>query len=875
MSASAAQLQFAAEFFLFVAAASGVAAVLLAPSVVGHRTAGRNGRVVVLSAGLVLLVAASFLHGSQLVAGADAPLIVGLRAAGLMAAGAGSVAWAAGPVPALVLRVGLALVAVAVGADLAGAHNASSALLAAAGVALGGSVLAASRRSIAARVAASAGVTLLIVVIVLGVALSAVLVSTVQEGAVDRLERRVVNEATTATNSFTNRIQDATLVAASLKGQRLTELRQLARASGSGAALSVPLTQLSESFLGNVALAYVARSETVQGVAPGAVRLDNATVIGLARSAVVGQAIRRGAARGSVTVLGGHVLVTGAQPVRDNDPSRTVLGVAVAASELDATFLTVAGADDPDLSLALVGRSAMLARRGSQPGFGPVRSLVLAVLDDGRPRSKVIGGRFVAVAPVTSADDRPVVTLVASTPTTLVNDTRNTVFRNLFLIALGGTFLALVFAAVTGNRIGARLRRLTGAVQAMEQGDLSVRTGTGGDGAGAGGPGDDEVGVLGRSFDAMATSVQEKTIAESALRERLEAVVGGMGEALVAVDGDGRVTDFNQAAELLVGVTATHARGRNLAEVVTLRSDDGSQLALPPAGTPRPWRSQGWVARSEGTDVPVAVSAGPVRGPGAGAGGTVFVLRDLRPEREVEQMKTEFLSRIGHELRTPLTGIIGYADLLNRKRVSPDRAAAWHGQILTQSKGLLRIVEMLEFFATAGAGRVSLRLEDTDLRRVVDEVVRGWRQRLGRPRALRRRVPGNLPMVRADHRLLASCLGELIDNAVKFSTDAGGIVVSVLPLPGGVAGPGSGEWLELSVTDRGRGMSEAEQARAFAEFVQGDASDTRTQGGLGLGLSFVKRVVEAHGGRLRVESVPEKGSKFSILLPALPKEGVK
>lgn len=866
MSASAAQLQFAAEFVLFVAAASGVAAITLAATAVRHGPAGRGGRMA-LSSGLLLAAAASFLHGSQLVGEPDAPAIVALRAAGVVMAAAGSLAWAAGPVPVLLLRVGLGFVAVATGVDLAGAHNAASGLLAVAGLVLGGSVLAASRRSIAARVAASAAVTLLIVVVVLGVALSAVLVSTVEDGAVDRLERRVVNEATSASNSFTPRIEDATLVAASLKGQRLSELRRVAGAGDPSAVLSEPLSVLSANFLGNVGLVYVTRSETVQGVAPGAAALDTATVLGLARSEVVRQVIRRGAPRGSITVLGGQVLVIGAQPVKDDDRERTLLGVVVAVSKLDATSLAVAAADDPDLSLALARRGSVIARQGPQPPLAPIRSLVSDSLDDGRRRSTVAGGRFVAIAPVLAADGRPVVAIVASTPTTLVNETRDSVFRNLFLIALGGTFLALIFAAVVGNSIGARLRRLTGAVRAMELGDLTVRTGAGKvrGGQDEDRTDEDEVGVLGRSFDAMATSVEEKTLAESTLRERLEAVVGGMGEALVAVDGAGVVTDFNQAAEQLFGVTAGHARGSSLRDVATFRSEAGSDLALLPVGSSRPSRSQGWVLRRDGREVPVAVTAGPVQG--AGAGATVFVIRDLRREREVEQMKTEFLSRIGHELRTPLTGIIGYADLLNRKRVPADRAATWHGQILSQSKGLLRIVEMLEFFASAGAGRMSLRLEEADPRTLLDEVVKAWRRRLGRPRALRRRVATELPDVRVDRRLLSSCLDELIDNARKFSPPNATIEVAARFVPDG------GGWVELSVADRGKGMTEDEQARAFADFAQGDTSDTRTHGGLGLGLSFVKRAVEAQGGRLRCDSSPDNGSKFSILLPAVPKKG--
>ena len=124
-----------------------------------------------------------------------------------------------------------------------------------------------------------------------------------------------------------------------------------------------------------------------------------------------------------------------------------------------------------------------------------------------------------------------------------------------------------------------------------------------------------------------------------------------------------------------------------------------------------------------------------------------------------------------------------------------------------------------------------------------------------------------LPAVVADPRWISVSVDELLDNAVKFSPGGGKIAVSAT-----VADNGSGPGVEIAVVDRGKGMTEEERAAAFGEFVQGDGSDTRQYGGLGLGLALVQRVAQAHGGTVKCESVPGKGSKFSIFLPAAPIE---
>jgi two-component system sensor histidine kinase VicK len=537
------------------------------------------------------------------------------------------------------------------------------------------------------------------------------------------------------------------------------------------------------------------------------------------------------------------------------------MGVAVAVRPLDHAYLDQLRGDDPSLSVALVGPTAVLSSAGGwNPAFDPVQGVSAQVLTGGVPvSSATVQGRFVAVQSVAGSDNKAVMAFLAATPTTVVDQTQNDLFKTLFIIALGGTLLALLLASLVGDRVGSDLRRLTTAAESIRSGDLDVRARV---------RSEDEVGRLGAAFDSMADSIDEHATAlraaaedESRLRGRLEAVVAGMGEALVAVDATGRITDFNRAAQELMGVNDSNARGRLVDEVITLVGEDGANLSAnlryPPAER---WSTQCWLQLGEVALVPVAVSAGALRGHRPDDAGAVFVIRDLRREQEVERMKTEFLSRVGHELRTPLTGIMGFSDLMSRKTVPPNQARVWHGEILEQSKRLLRVIERLEFFASAGAGRLRLRPDWVDVRRLVDDVVSVWESRLNAPWLISRSVERDLAPVVADRRWLRLAIDELVDNAVKFSPDGGEVVVMVRTVRGGRV-------LEISVIDHGKGMSEREATAAFGEFVQGDTSDTRSFGGLGLGLSLVQRVIEGHGGSVAWQSYPGEGSKFSLLLP--------
>src|SRR5205823_4092269 len=242
-------------------------------------------------------------------------------------------------------------------------------------------------------------------------------------------------------------------------------------------------------------------------------------------------------------------------------------------------------------------------------------------------------------------------------------------------------------------------------------------------------------------------------------------VIGGMGEALIAVDATGVVTDFNRAAEDLFGVRARDARGRSVGRLtITSPSGDDLTTRLSEADGVA-WASEATVRRARGVEVPVVITGAPLRGPTGEPAGAVAVVRDMRREREVERMKTEFLANISHEMKTPLTPIKGYAQMLASRNLPAEQARSFASEIVVGARQLERVITQLVNFATMAAGRLEPTPSRVSTRAALDDLVRRWRDRVDGDHVLERRVARGTPDLMVDRRLLDLSLDELVDNA--------------------------------------------------------------------------------------------------------------
>ncbi|MCW2615804.1 MAG: two-component system, OmpR family, phosphate regulon sensor histidine kinase PhoR, partial [Frankiales bacterium] len=417
--------------------------------------------------------------------------------------------------------------------------------------------------------------------------------------------------------------------------------------------------------------------------------------------------------------------------------------------------------------------------------------------------------------------------------------------RSLLLTAVVATAVVGGLALLFGRRTVEPVRRLTAAARLVTAGDLSVTTGLGGR---------DEVGTLSRSFDAMTGSVLRLTDDLRASALRLETVLSSMSDGLVAADAAGTVTSVNRAALAMAALDPEQALGRPVWEVLDLRAGGVPVDLAASTGADVPAE----VHRADGTTVPVRVAVAPLDD----GEGLVVVLRDTTREREVERMKTEFLSNVSHELRTPLTPIRGYAEILvSRPGLAADKVTSFATTIRDESIKMNRVVDLLVDVAAIEAGRVTVVARPVPPSDLVDARLEAWRTRdPARAGDLRRRVAARLPPVDVDPAWVGKALDELVDNALKYTPPGTAVTLTAALSP-------SGDRVRLAVRDAGPGIAEADQEGLFLSFEQVDGSATRRVGGLGLGLSFVRRLADDAGYPLSVTTSPGKGAEFALDLP--------
>lgn len=366
--------------------------------------------------------------------------------------------------------------------------------------------------------------------------------------------------------------------------------------------------------------------------------------------------------------------------------------------------------------------------------------------------------------------------------------------------------------------------------------------------------------------DIAAIAVRNAQLFQRVVEERqqLQTLVSHIEEGVAILDPEGTIRLFNHALSDMTGWSPEKAMGRPATEVLKLVDEAGEPvqtpttplLAHPENGEPR--RVEGWLLRRDGRRGPyVSVTLSPLYDDSGRLFSVVVSFQDVTRYKEAEDLKSTFISVISHELKTPLALITGYAETLDRDDVRWDDRTVRESLaiIREESARLNRLIEDLLDAARIEAGALKLKMSYVrvdDLARSVVETLRP----LERDHLIALDFPEELPAVFADPERLRQVLRNLLSNAIKYSP-AGSLVR--------VGGYVQGDDVVLYVADEGEGIPADEQRRLFQRFVRGSAS--RGTSGAGLGLYLSKAIVEAHGGRMWLESEPGRGSTFYFSLP--------
>jgi signal transduction histidine kinase len=400
-------------------------------------------------------------------------------------------------------------------------------------------------------------------------------------------------------------------------------------------------------------------------------------------------------------------------------------------------------------------------------------------------------------------------------------------------LALLAGALALLITGFSGyvfaNLLSRRLNRLDVAARRLASGNFDERIST---------RIEDEVGSLGETFNAMASSLKGAFRQAQQEKARGEAILYGMTDAVVGVDRDLNATFLNpRARELLESSDpAFHER---LQEVLTKTRFSG------PVTEPEAWAG----------DRIIEIRAAPLED------GALAILRDVTEERQIEHAKAEFIANASHELKTPLFALSGYLEMLGdeddeeiRKEFLKDMRA--------QTERLESLAKTLLDLSRLDANAVTFRLEEVDLEDLLYELKRDFAYT---GREIRIQSEENLPPVETDPIQLYRMLAILLDNALKYSGGPEGEEPVDLELH-----REDGHAL-VSVSDHGCGIPEAEIPHIFDRFYRAQGSSRAD--GTGLGLALAGEISQHLGGDIRVESRPNFGSTFSVELPLAHKAG--
>ncbi|MFA5795004.1 MAG: ATP-binding protein [Candidatus Brocadiia bacterium] len=363
----------------------------------------------------------------------------------------------------------------------------------------------------------------------------------------------------------------------------------------------------------------------------------------------------------------------------------------------------------------------------------------------------------------------------------------------------------------------------------------------------------DEIGKLAQTINLMGDDLQKRFSEISREKANLNIVLSSVREGVIAVDTNQKVIFANTAVGNLFAVDASQIVDKYLWEAIR----DNKLVSFVKECLAQPSVVLDHKDITSSSDKPLRVYCTPIK---ETPGSFLVVIYDISESLKYEQLRKDFVANVSHELRTPLTFIKGYVETLKEDNLNDKGKTREFLDIIDKNvRQLANLVGDLLELSRLESRQGIARIRPIKPAKVIDDVVDYFRPAIEKKQhTVIRNIQADCPEIPVDPDMLAKAVGNLLDNAVKYTPDNGRI---------GIKADFDGSVLRIEVSDNGIGIPADDLPRIFERFYRVDKSRSREMGGTGLGLAIVKHIVQLHHGTVSVRSQSGQGSVFTIILP--------
>ena len=420
-------------------------------------------------------------------------------------------------------------------------------------------------------------------------------------------------------------------------------------------------------------------------------------------------------------------------------------------------------------------------------------------------------------------------------------------FKNYYGTILFGTCIAFILSLITEGFYLRPIKKIQEATAKITHGDFTGKVAV---------RSHDELGDLAHNLNKMSANLQSTIIEITKDKDELKAILSSMVEGVIVIGNNEKILLLSPPVSHMLDLRSKDVMERPYWEAIRNREINATfEEAL---------KNKKAIKKELAILFPsesyFSMQISPILNESGGLSSVVAVFHDISELKKLEKVRSEFVANVSHELKTPLTSIKGFVETLQNGALGdPKTRNRFLDIIQTHTVKLENLVNDLLSLSAIESKDTKMNFEYVSLPDIIDTITNLYRAQLEkRNQNMSVSIPKDIPPILVDRGKIEQVFSNLLDNAIKFTPPVGKILIHASL---------KDDYIRIDVQDSGIGISEEHLPRVFERFYMVDKSRSKELGGTGLGLAIVKHIVQAHNGRVTVQSELKKGSTFSVFLP--------